>query len=182
MKLLLASQSSRRKEILLELGYTFDVIPSNIEEVFDKTIPLEEALEKVAYTKAKDVQKEHKDCCIVSADTIVVYDNKVYGKPKSEKQAIQFLKKFSNQEHCVMSGVCILKGNLEITFVEVTKVKFRKLSMDEIQAYVDSKKCMDKAGAYGIQECDFVEKIEGSYSNVVGLPKEKVNKILKELL
>lgn len=182
MSLILASQSPRRKEILKEMGYEFYVIPSKSKEVFNKKLPLDEALEDVAYQKAKDVQKKHDQSIILSADTIVVMDGKVLGKPKDLEQAKEFLKSYSNSYHLVKTAVCILTPTKEYSFVETTKVFFKKLSKKQIDEYVNKGTCLDKAGAYGIQECEFVDHIEGSYTNVVGLPSEKVEEVLKRLV
>lgn len=181
MSLILASQSPRRSAILKELGYDFYVIPSLSKEVFDPSLPLDEALEQVAYEKARYVQKKHEKSIILSADTIVVMNGKILGKPESLEQAKEFLKSYSNSYHLVKTGVCILTPEVEYSFVETTKVYFKELTDEQIDAYVSLKTCLDKAGAYGIQECEFVDHIEGSYSNVVGLPSEKVDEILKGL-
>lgn len=182
MSLILASQSPRRSEILKELGYEFFVIPSHAKEVFDLNLPLDDALEKVAYAKAKDIQKKHTKSIILSADTIVVMNEKILGKPSSLEQAKEYLRSYSNSYHLVKTGVCILTPERDYSFVETTKVFFKKLTDEQIETYVNRKTCMDKAGAYGIQECEFVDHIEGSYSNVVGLPSEKVDSILKGLV
>ncbi len=181
MSLILASQSPRRSEILKQLGYDFYVIPSHAKEVFDPNVPIDDALEKVAYVKAKDIQRKHKQSIILAADTIVVMNGHILGKPSSLQQAKEYLKSYSNAFHLVKTGVCILTEEREYTFVETTKVFFKELSNQQIDAYIKKGTCMDKAGAYGIQECEFVDHIEGSYSNVVGLPSERVDAVLKGL-
>ena len=182
MNIILASQSPRRKEILSNLGYSFLVVPAQREEIFDSSMDLNQSIEWIAYQKAKEVQEKHPEDCIVAADTVVVFDGQILGKPATLEEATDYLVDLSGEEHEVKTGVCILFPHSEITFTETTKVVFKELSDEQILSYVKKGSCMDKAGAYGIQECDFVEKIEGSYSNVVGLPKGKVDAILKEFL
>ena len=182
MRIILASQSPRRKEIMEKLGYSFVVEPAIKDEIFDMSMDLNQSIEWVAYQKAKEVQEKFPEDCIVAADTVVVYDDEILQKPATLEEATDYLVDLSGNEHEVKTGVCILFPHSEITFTETTKVFFRDLEDEEILEYVQSGSCMDKAGAYGIQECDFVEKIEGSYSNVVGLPKGKVDAILKEFL
>lgn len=179
--IILASKSPRRKEILSSMGYEFEIKPSVKDEVFDSSLSLDKALEKVALSKAKEVFTSDEDC-ILSADTIVVLDNIVLGKPKSRQDAIDTLKSLSNRKHQVKTGVSILYKGKEISFVDTTDVYFKELSEEDILAYVDSGKCMDKAGSYGIQECDFVDHIEGSYTNVVGLPQEMCERVLRDIL
>ena len=180
MEIVLASQSPRRKEILEEMGYSFLTEPARGDEILDESMDLNQRIEWVAYQKAKEVQKNHEKACIIAADTVVVYGNEILGKPSTKEEAADYLADLSGEEHQVKTGVCILFPKSEITFTETTSVYFKELSDAEILSYVQKGTCMDKAGAYGIQECDFVEKIKGSYSNVVGLPKEKVQSILEE--
>lgn len=177
--IVLASKSPRRKEILKELGYTFEICPAKKDEVFDLNLDLDEALKQVALSKAKEVQMQYPNAIILSADTIVCFENKILGKPKTEEEAIQTLSSLSNQKHQVKTGVCLLYKDQVQLHVETTNVYFKSLTKPMILAYVKSGKCMDKAGSYGIQECDFVDHIEGSYSNVVGLPKQVVVSMMK---
>ncbi len=177
--IVLASKSPRRKEILKSLGYDFIICPAQKDEVFDLNLTLDEALEKVALSKAKEIQYQYSDATILSADTIVCLDHKILGKPKSKTDAFETLKVLSNRKHQVKTGVCLIYKNQIYSHVETTDVYFRELSEKDIQTYVDSGKCMDKAGSYGIQECDFVDHIEGSYTNVVGLPKHVVESMMK---
>ncbi|MCF0105466.1 MAG: septum formation protein Maf [Holdemanella sp.] len=179
--LILASKSPRRKEILKELGYSFIIHPSIGEEIFDQTKPIDEALIQVSSAKAKEVFQVYPEDLIISADTIVLLDNTILGKPESKQQAIDYLTSLSNRYHEVKTGVCILSKKGMKSHVETTKVYFKDLTQSQILEYVNSGKCMDKAGAYGIQECDFVDHIEGSYSNVVGLPKDVIKRMLEEL-
>ncbi len=179
--IVLASKSPRRKKILSELGYSFIVSPSNKDEVFDLNLSLDEALEKVATAKARDVKRKYPSNVILSADTIVCIDGRVLGKPKNKEEAIETLSLLSGRNHQVKTGVCVLYKDTSFVHVETTQVYFRKLSMDEIEAYVNSEKCMDKAGSYGIQECNFVDHIEGDYLNVVGLSARVVERLIKQL-
>lgn len=174
MKLILASQSPRRKELLENEGYLFEIHPAIDEEVFDSSLSIDEALEKVAVHKAREVADLYTECLTLAADTIVVDDQKILGKPVDEKEAISTLRSLSGRTHFVKTGVCFIHENKTYSFVDTTEVHFRNLSDLEILTYVKSGRCMDKAGSYGIQECDFVEWIDGSYSNVMGLPMEKV--------
>ena len=173
--IVLASKSPRRKEILKDLGYDFIVCPAKKDEVFDLSLGLDEALKKVAESKAKE------DSIIISADTIVCLDQKILGKPKSKEDAIKTLNALSNRRHQVKTGVCVIYKNQTFLHVETTDVYFKKLTEQDIISYVNSGKCMDKAGSYGIQECDFVDHIEGDYTNVVGLPKYVVESIMKDV-
>lgn len=177
--IVLASKSPRRKEILKSLGYEFIICPAKKDEVFDLCLTLDEALEKVALSKGKEVQEQYPDAIILSADTIVCLDHTILGKPKSKDEAFQTLFSLSNRKHQVKTGMCLIYKNQVYSHVETTDVYFRELSEKDIQTYVDSGKCMDKAGSYGIQECDFVDHIEGDYTNVVGLPKHVVESMMK---
>ena len=179
--IVLASKSPRRKEILKDLDYDFIVCPAKKDEVFDLSLGLDEALKKVAESKAKEVSEFYSDSIIISADTIVCLDDKILGKPKSKKDAIHTLKSLSNRKHQVKTGVCIIYKNQTFLHVETTDVYFKKLVDEDILSYVNSGKCMDKAGSYGIQECDFVDHIEGDYTNVVGLPKYVVETMMKDV-
>ena len=179
--IVLASKSPRRKEILKDLDYDFIVCPAKKDEVFDLSLGLDEALKKVAESKAKEVSEFYSDSIIISADTIVCLDDKILGKPKSKEDAIHTLKSLSNRKHQVKTGVCIIYKNQTFLHVETTDVYFKKLVDEDILSYVNSGKCMDKAGSYGIQECDFVDHIEGDYTNVVGLPKYVVETMMKDV-
>lgn len=180
--MILASKSPRRKQILEELGYTFRIETAKKEEVFDESLPLDEALKKVAQAKNEEIRTLFPEEVIVSADTIVCFQDKILGKPKDVDDAICILSSLSGNTHQVKTGVCVSSPKGIQTIVETTDVTFRTLSQEDILAYVDSGKCMDKAGAYGIQETDFVSSISGSYSNVVGLPKKRLVALLETLL
>ena len=179
--IVLASKSPRRKEILKDLGYDFIVCPAKKDEVFDLSLGLDEALKKVAESKAKEVRECYSDSIIISADTIVCLNQKILGKLKSKEDAIKTLNALSNRRHQVKTGVCVIYKKQTFLHVETTDVYFKKLTEQDIISYVNSGKCMDKAGSYGIQECDFVDHIEGDYTNVVGLPKYVVESIMKDV-
>lgn len=182
MKLILASQSPRRKELLQGLGYLFDVIPSHSAETFDPSLPLDQALEKVALHKAEDVFESHPDDVVLAADTIVVLDGQILGKPGSREEAVKMLKSLSGRTHEVKTGLALLSPSHRYSGVETTEVVFRELSDQEIEDYVSKGTYLDKAGSYGIQETDFVDHYRGSYSNVVGLPLTTTDILLKETL
>ncbi|WP_297567223.1 nucleoside triphosphate pyrophosphatase [uncultured Faecalibaculum sp.] len=181
MELILASQSPRRRQLLEEQGYKTDVHPAQISESISAALPLDEALERLALDKARAVRPGFPDRTIIAADTVVVYDGEILGKPADDREACDFLMRLSGETHQVKTGVCILTPGMEITFTDTTDVRFRVLEDQEILAYTRSGKSADKAGAYGIQDSGFVESIHGSWSNVVGLPMEKVNEILHSL-
>jgi septum formation protein len=187
MNIILASNSPRRREILSQLNINFDVAPSKFEETFIDMEPIE-LVEHFAYMKAFDVFESLKgnlpqDSYILGSDTIV-YSNSIMGKPKSDEEAFQMLKSLSNKEHQVISGISVIQGSTgkAITMNESTRVWFRELEDREIINYISSGEHKDKAGAYAIQGIGslFVEKIHGCYFNVVGLPINKLFKIMKE--
>ncbi|MDK2783071.1 MAG: nucleoside triphosphate pyrophosphatase [Thermococcaceae archaeon] len=177
MRLILASQSPRRREILAKFFGAFDVIPSNVSEDSKASDPAEHAME-VARKKARDVYSRYGGT-VVGADTIVVLDEKILGKPKNEEEAKEMLRALSGRIHKVITGYCIVHEGREITGYVVTEVKFRELSEEEIEWYVSTGEPLDKAGAYGIQGKGgvLVEWIKGDYYNVVGFPM----KIILEL-
>lgn len=180
-QLILASQSPRRKELLQGLGYSFLVDPSGSEEVFNDSLSLDEALLDVAKQKAAEVLKRHPEAVIVAADTIVADGGKILGKPKNRQEAFQVLKSLSNKSHEVKTGIVVCSSSHTLGHVETTTVHFRNLSDEEIEQYVSKGSCLDKAGSYGIQDVDFVDHIDGSYSNVVGLPLGVVDVLLKDI-
>lgn len=186
MKIVLASASERRQELLSRLVENFEIIVSEFDEnevVFEGNV--KEYVENVALGKAIDVQKNiHDDSLIISADTIVTLDNKILGKPKDAEEAFSMLKELSGRTHNVYSGVVLLnaKSGEIIKDSLCTEVKFSKLNDEEIKKYIESKEPLDKAGAYGIQGKGgiFVEEIKGCYYNVVGLPLNKLKKMMDE--
>ena len=177
-KIILASNSPRRKEILESLNINFEIIPSNYDEpIKENDIFSYKKIELIALNKAKNILNQIlTPSIIISADTIVINDNKVLLKPKNYKNAYNILKSLSNKEHKVVTSVCIYDtyNNHYITYSTTTNIWFNNLSSNQIKNYILQYKPYDKAGAYGIQELpsNFVKRIEGSFSNVVGLGKE----------
>ena len=177
-KIILASNSPRRKEILESLNINFEIIPSNYDEpIKENDIFSYKKIELIALNKAKNILNQIlTPSIIISADTIVINDNKVLLKPKNYKNAYNILKSLSNKEHKVVTSVCIYDtyNNHYITYSTTTNIWFNNLSSNQIKNYILQYKPYDKAGAYGIQELpsNFVKRIDGSFSNVVGLGKE----------
>ena len=171
MQLILASASPRRKALLSLFGIPFTVRAADIDETMDPEKPPFDEVARVSRSKALAVSRGEEDI-VIAADTIVVCQGRVLGKPHSEAEAASMLRLLSGRDHQVMTGCTILFGNRAETFTEVTSLHFRPLSEKEIQKYVQSGEPMDKAGAYGIQggAALFCEKLEGDYYNVMGLP------------
>ncbi len=178
--IILASQSPRRKEILTELGISFTVVPSHYEEDNARHIPPETLVKLQAEGKARDVYKKTGGI-VLGADTVVVLDGEVLGKPKNQEDAAHMLEALSGRTHHVLTGVAVIKEGTMYSAVCTTAVHFRPISKEEIQDYIATGEPMDKAGAYAIQGIGqkFVEHIEGSYSNVVGLPKALTLELLQ---
>ena len=171
MQLILASASPRRKALLSLFGIPFTVRAADIDETMDPEKPPFDEVARVSRLKALTVSRGEEDI-VIAADTIVVGQGKVLGKPHSEAEAASMLRLLSGRDHQVMTGCTILYGDRVETFTEVTSLHFCPLSEKEIQKYVQSGEPMDKAGAYGIQggAALFCEKLEGDYYNVMGLP------------
>ena len=176
--LILASGSPRRKVLLAELGYRFDVIPSAVDELHDENRALRELCEYNASLKAVDVASRFPDTIVLGADTLVYIDETPLGKPKSKAEAIRDLEMLSGKEHCVCTGLSLVKGEIVHRFSEVTKVVFKQLNSAVITEYMEKVNVMDKAGAYAVQEYGelIIERVEGSFSNVVGLPQDVVKR------
>lgn len=171
MQLILASGSPRRKELLSLFRIPFTVVPADVDETMDPAKAPCEEVARLSAKKARAVKREPDDV-VIAADTIVVCEGKVLGKPKSEENAYQMLSLLSGRDHQVMTGCTVLRGEKCETFTEVTDLHFRTLSEREIRAYIASGEPMDKAGAYGIQggAALFCRRMEGDYYNVMGLP------------
>lgn len=184
-KIILASGSPRRKQILEQVGLSFTVEVSDYEEKPIPGVVPSEFVETLSLGKAKAVAKNHEDGIIIGADTIVVLDNQILGKPKTKEDAKGMLKKLSGNTHSVFTGFTIIDivNKRTITNHVETKIRFKNLSEEEISAYIETEEPMDKAGAYGVQDRGalFVEYIEGDYSSVMGLPILKIFEILKTL-
>lgn len=191
MRVVLASASPRRKELLKRAGVTFEVLPATGEEIITGENPAEVVME-LAFKKAKEVAgklaaKDGGELLILGADTVVTYDGVVLGKPRDEADAVRMLSVLSGSTHSVFTGVALIyqaKGTERVlNFYQETRVTMYPMSPGEIQAYVRSGEPMDKAGAYGIQGRGtvFIEKIAGDYNNVVGLPMARVYQEMKKL-
>ncbi len=183
----LASKSARRVELLNQLGLNFISIDSNIDEKDGKHEKPVDVIKYNALHKSRKVAFEFENRVVIGADTIVVVDKEIIGKPKNVKQAMQFLKKLSSKKHYVYTGFNIIdtKTGKEMFDYVKTAVHFRKLNNEEIEYYVKHYKPFDKAGAYGIQDefgYLFIDKINGDYNNVVGLPLQKLYLNLTKIL
>lgn len=181
MKLVLASKSPRRSEILKNAGFDFVIRTADADETIAEGTNPEDAVVMLAARKAMAVERA-KDEVVLGADTIVVLDDKILGKPKDREDAFNMLRSLSGRVHSVFTGVCAISDKSSMTFAEETKVEFYPLTDEEINTYIDSNDCYDKAGAYGIQglASKFIRGIKGDYFNVVGLPISSVyKKILK---
>ncbi len=182
--IILASASPRRKELLEQVGIFPEIVPSTIEEVISSEDPYE-VVKELSLQKAVDVARDYKqaDRIVLGADTIVVNDSKILGKPKDKADAVVMLQGLQGKYHEVITGVTLIfcKTGRIVTFSDVTKVFVLPMTGKEIETYVESGEPMDKAGAYGIQGLfgAYVERIEGNYSNVVGLP---IHLVWKELV
>ncbi len=181
MKVILASNSPRRKELLKSAGVDFTVVPSSFLEPKNTGLSPKEYAEFLAYNKALDVFNE-RGGVVLGADTIVVLNGEILGKPKDEKDAERMLKSLSGKLHYVITGYSIITKDKVYKGHDITKVTFKKLSNQLICEYIKTGSPLDKAGAYGIQDkVLLVDKVEGDYDNVVGLPTYKILKILAEI-
>lgn len=183
-KIILASASPRRKELLQRIGLRFEVEPSNCEEFHDPKLKPHDLAKSLSAKKAQAVAKNRKNATIIAADTLIVLDNTIMGKPVTEAKAQEMLQRLSGRCHLVVTGFTILdtvskkvrSGSTE------TKVYIKHMTSEEIDSYVQSKEPLDKAGAYAIQELGsvIVERIEGDFFNVVGLPLNALSECLKD--
>jgi septum formation protein len=184
-QIILASKSPRRQELLRLLDVDFKVVLKEVDESYPDHLKPEEVAVYIAEKKAKAYDEALGDEIVLTADTIVCIDDLILGKPESPEHAVEMLKLLSGRVHRVITGVCILYKHEYNKFFDVSEVFFRKLTDAEIQTYVDQYKPLDKAGAYGIQEwigLTGIEKINGSYTNVVGLPTEKLYQQLVRII
>ena len=183
-KIILSSNSPRRKELLGELGIDFEVrVIEGIDETYPKELSVEKVPQYIAREKA-DAYVVGKDEVLLTADTVVVLGNEIMGKPHDEADAMRMLRQLSGKTHQVITGVCLKTSDKQVTFADVTDVGFADLTDEEIKYYVDNFRPLDKAGAYGIQECiglAGVTAIKGTYFNVAGLPVHRVYVELKKL-
>lgn len=199
-QIILASQSPRRKELLEQIGLEFEICPAKGEEIITKSIP-EEVVMELSKQKAEEIAAmvssytdEHKDITtpsdilVIGADTVVAYDGKILGKPVDEADAKRMLSMLSGNTHSVFTGVTLVlidkSGRAgELVFFEKTDVKMHKMTEQEIERYIATGEPMDKAGSYGIQGkgAIYIEKIDGDYNNVVGLPITRIYQELKKI-
>ena len=182
-KLILASRSPRRAELLRSLGLEFEVSPSHIEEHTDPGESPEQNALNIARDKARGVARQNPGCYVLGADTIVVLDKEIIGQPADEEDACRILLKLAGKQHRVITGVVLISPEeKEYETAAVSTVTIKSVSRDEIRSYIATGEPLDKAGAYAIQgEGSFlVESWEGSYSNIVGLPLEALTDLLKQ--
>lgn len=189
-RIILASQSPRRQDLLKSVGLDFEIIISSTDESYPDNLPLQEVPAFIAKNKAKAVaeilasNESLNNSCIIAADTVVILENTIMGKPLDKNDAILSLTKLSGKTHEVITGVCVAYQQEIILFSETTKVKFHLLTEDQIKYYVEHYKPYDKAGAYAIQEwigLIGIDSIQGDFYNVMGLPISKLMQKLKQL-
>jgi septum formation protein len=203
-KIILASASERRKQILSMLNINFKAVSAHIDESIDKDMSPLQAVEYLAKSKAQAVSniQAYKEDIIIGSDTIVCLGNKIFGKPRSNKDAFNMLSELSGKTHEVYTGVCVLNidnvkdfdknsmefnfdiGDNSIIFSDCSKVTFYNLTDDEIYGYINTLEPMDKAGGYGIQGkgAKFVKRIEGDFYNIMGMPMSKLYRIISKLI
>ncbi len=184
--LLLASKSPRRRQLLVQLGFPVRFVDVDVDEVVEPCTPVEYVAASLALLKAKGYGTALADDeILVTADTIVAHRGEVLGKPRGREQAIAMLRSLSGDRHTVYTGVCLKSADRQVVFTEKSDVCFRRLDDETILHYVDQGSCFDKAGAYGIQEwigMVGVERIEGCYYNVMGLPLSRLYFELQQLM
>jgi septum formation protein len=177
LPIILASKSPRRQELLKLMNLDFEVVLRDVEESYpDGLIPAEIAV-FIAEKKAKAFTTDYRDCIVITADTIVAYENEILGKPVDGAHALEMLSKLSGSKHEVYTGVSITYAGKILSFFDRTEVYFKELTQEQLIYYINNYNPYDKAGAYGVQDwigMVAVEKIVGSYSNVMGLPTEKL--------
>lgn len=184
MRLILASASPRRKELMKEISSDFLVVPSNIDEDAIKANSIREKVALIAHNKGISIKKDYPEDVVISADTIVVLDNEVIGKPKDEEDAIRILKKLSGSTHEVLTAYSIFYKDEEIQNIVSSFVTFNVIDDEIINEYVASKSPLDKAGAYGVQDNDkyhFIKETKGSMDNIIGFPVKEIKESLKKI-
>lgn len=177
--IVLASSSPRRRELLESAGLKFQVRPANIDESGAKGKSPKALVQELSEKKAEAGRRD--GACVIGGDTVVYARGKIYGKPHTEEGAMEMLAELSGRWHTVYTGVTVLFEGRARTFAVRSKVKFKRLDPAQIREYVLTKRPLDKAGAYGIQDGEVVQKYRGSYSNIVGLPLEKLIKNMKRM-
>lgn len=182
MEIILASQSPRRKELLGLFPFSFMIRVADIDEGMNPLLPPQQEVARVSRLKALAVSRQEDDL-VIAADTIVVCDGQVLGKPIDAEDAYRMLRMLSGRSHQVMTGLTVLRGDQEVVTTEITTISFRELTDREIRRYIASGEPMDKAGSYGIQggAALFAQQISGDYFNVVGLPVCRLGQILQKI-
>lgn len=184
MNIILASASPRRKEILENTNTKFEIIKSEIDEVILENELPSQVVMRLAFEKSIDIALKHPDSLVIGADTVVVLNNNILGKPKDSSDAFNMIKQLSGKTHQVITGISLinLNANQKIIDYVVSNVKFKNLSEEDIKDYIQTNESLDKAGAYGIQGFGamLVEEIQGDYFNIVGLPISRLSDLLKK--
>lgn len=188
MRIILASASPRRKELLEMMGLKFEVITSNVDETLQPNLTLEEQSKRLSYIKAKKVFDETTgDRVVIGSDTMVVKDGKIYGKPHNRENAMKMLKDLQNNKHQVITGICVLsqigENYLEQIDCDISEVTFKQITDEEIIKWINTNQAFDKAGGYAVQS-EFgvhIEKINGNFFSVMGLPVHKLYDMLKNV-
>lgn len=181
-KIVLASQSPRRVELLKEIFTQFEVAPSSIEEVLDPGLRPEANAQNLARVKAESIASNFPDCWVIGADTLVTLDHEIFGKPEDEEDAKRILKKISGREHLVVTGICVVGPKKTLDKAVISQVKIKPLTDQEIEDYIATGEPMDKAGAYAIQGKGsfMVRSFSGSKNNIIGLPLDELKILLKK--
>ena len=182
-RLILASASPRRRELLAQAGYTFDVVPAHIDETPHADEDPAAYVARLALEKARAVHAQHPDATVLGADTTVVLNGEVLNKPENIDEAARMLRALSGHTHQVHTGIAVVTGSTQRTHVETTNVAFVPIPEDELAAYLATGDSLDKAGAYGIQgyAARWIPRIEGDYFNVMGLPVAATVRLLNNL-
>lgn len=183
--IILASKSPRRQELMKLLGLDFRIVLKEVEESYPESLSPAEVALYIAEKKAKAFDEEISNEIVITADTLVCVEGQILGKPENEAHAFEILSQLSGRKHEVMTGVCLLKDHQLHSFVETSEVYFKNLTAEQINYYISTGQPMDKAGAYGIQEwigLVGIERINGSYTNVVGLPTHRLYEELLKLV
>lgn len=183
MKIILASKSPRRVELLSQMGFAFEQRTVEIPETIDYALPLEQIPMVIAEQKLDAIMPFiEQDTLVISADTLVFIDQEILGKPRDLDEAFQMLRKLSNNTHTVITGVCVWCKEKKVSFFDQTEVRFSELTDYEIKTYLSDDKVLDRAGAYGVQDwigTVGIASIHGSYTNVMGLPTQKLYEVMK---
>lgn len=183
MRLILASKSLRRRQMFDSLGLVYEAVATDVDETYKGRILPSRLVEILSARKAEAVNASYDDV-VIASDTVVAFNNRIFGKPADRHEAYEMMRTLSGTVHKVYSGYAILHKGQKIVGSVCTKVKFRELSDDEINAYIDTDEPYDKAGGYGIQENGgfFVSAINGDFNNVVGMPLSTLENVMKETL